>query len=173
MSKQKGRVRADNLSERLKAEILELHANGMKPGQIVKHLQNKVTYWQVYNTINPRVVEPVDDKAKPDNVVTAIPDDIDFDDFDSIDEYLESQLTVCARELQNRKLTINGRLNLLKQVQVISAKVKAGKIDAHLKNAKAKLIIAMMRRVKPDITNEELMTIYKEEAEKLKMEKKS
>ncbi len=169
--KTKRKPRAMNVSPKYKKEILELSGQGMTPAEIYKKLAGVVTYWQVYNTINPRLpaIEPGDEAVEQDEVIGSLPD-IELSQFESIEQYIEHSITAIANELNSKKIGVDRRVNLLSKLQDIQRKVRASQVEKSLKDANAKLIIRMMRRLKPDLTDEELLQIYHEEAERLKME---
>lgn len=181
MAKKKERKeRAINKSENDKKKILELYdeGEGLRPAQIQAHFNNKYSYWQIYNTINPRDTnkskktvnkdgELVEEFLVEDNTVTEMPD-VDLSQFGGVDGFLEHQLGEILAQINEKKLALKNRVWLLKQATFINQKLKAQQIEQHLKHPNAKLIIRIMRRLKPDITNEEITKIYKEEAEILK-----
>jgi hypothetical protein len=163
------KYRAINKSKNDKKRILELYDKGMKPAEIQKYFGNKYTYWQIYNTINPRELNSCTDETTEDNTITEMPQ-TDLSQFPGITNFIEHQITVLLAQLNLKNIGIERRTRLLKQITDISIKLKTQQIEQYLKEAKAKLILRMMRRLKSDITDEEILKIYKEEAEKLKNE---
>lgn len=171
------KVRAISKSQNDTDKILEQHSNGLKPSQIYKHFSGKYTYWQIYNTISPRDAKSskqideeeniTDKKIKADKTVTEMPD-VDLSDFISIEKFIEHQLTVVIAQLNDKKLTLEKRTFLIKSITEINKKLKAQLLENHLKNANARLIICIMRRLQPEISDEEIMKIFKEESEKMK-----
>jgi len=175
------KVRALNKSKNDRDKILELHQKEMSPAEIQRHFNNKYSYWQIYNTINPRDTskskksindngEMVDDVLREDNNVTEMPD-IDLSQFENLELFLEHQLGELLAQINEKRLPLDKRAWLLRQATYINKQIKAQQIEQHLKNPDAKLIIRIMRRLKPDITNDEITIIYKEEAAKLKKSK--
>lgn len=169
--------RAINKSENDTDKILRLHSEGLKPAQIYQHFEGKYTYWQIYNTISPRDAKSTkqideqgkltDKKIKADKTVTEMPD-VDLSDFTSIEKFIEHQLTVVIAQLNDKKLTLEKRTWLIKTITEVNKKLKQQLLEGHLKNPDARLIIRLMRRLKPEISDEEIMTIFKEESEKMK-----
>jgi hypothetical protein len=167
--------RAINLSANDKKKILAKHEEGMKPSAIEKYYEGKYTYFQIYNTINPgRGTSKVDkdgniikDKVKADKLVTGMPD-VDVSDFVSIEKFIEHQITVIVTQLNDKNLIISRRVWLLKEITKVNIMLKKQLIENHLKNANARLVISIMRRLKPELTDEELLTIFKEESERNK-----
>lgn len=169
--------RALNKSDNDKKKILELHELHYKPAQIYAHFNGKYTYWQIYNTISPREAKStnqvdkdgkiIKEKLKADKTITEMPD-VDLSDFTSIDKFIEHQLTVILAQLNDKKVTLEKRTFLVKHITEINKKLKAQQLDMHLKNADAKLVIAIMRRLKSDLTDDEILKVFAEESEKLK-----
>jgi len=168
--------RALNKSDNDKKKILELHEAGNKPGEIHRYFNGKYSYWQIYNTINPRdkssiIVDKEGNvksvKVNADKTVTEMPD-VDLSDFTSIDKFIEHQLTVILAQLNEKKLTLEKRTFLIKHITEINKKLKAQTLEQYLKNGNARIIINIMRRLKPDISDEEIIIIFKEETEKVK-----
>ena len=173
----KRKPRAINKSDNDKKKILEMHQQGFKPGQIYRQFDGKYTYWQIYNTISPRDAKStkqidaegkiVNKKINADKTVTEMPD-VDLSDFASIEKFIEHQLTVIISQLNDKKLTLEKRTSLIKQITEINKKLKQQQLENHLKNANARLVIRIMRRLQADITDEQIMIIFKEESEKMK-----
>lgn len=160
------KVRAINKSDNDTKKILELHEQHFKPAQIYNHFGGKYTYWQIYNTISPRDAKAVP-KIKADRTITEMPD-VDPSDFLSIEKFIEHQLTVVITQLNDRKITLEKRTDLIKKITEINKKLKAQQLEIHLKDANAKVIISVMRRLKPELTDEQILIIFKEESEKIK-----
>lgn len=165
------KTRSINKSKNDTKKIMECHNNGMSAMEIVRHFEGKYTYWQVYNTISPR---DVNKNSKGDielndvNEMNTENPPIDLSDFSSVEKYLEHQLSILIAQLNQKRMSLNNRTFLLKQLTEINKKLKAQSLENYLKSGTAKLIIRIMRRLKPDLTDEEILKIYKEESEKLK-----
>lgn len=172
----KRKVRALNLSENDKKKILDKYGEGLQPAQIEKFFEGKYTYFQIYNTINPRSASSTtvnqdgslkEVKIKQDKTVTEMPV-IDLADFTSIEKFIEHQLTVIITQLNEKKIPLEKRILLTRSITKINYELKKQLLENHLKNANAKLIIRIMRRLKPELADEEILTVFKEESEKMK-----
>ncbi len=177
MEKNNRKPRAIYKSSNDKIKILKKYEEGLKPAEIYNFFDGKYSYWQVYNTIKPRDAKSakqidaekniIKDKIKADKTVTEMPV-VDPSDFVSIEKFIEHQLTVIITQLNDKKLTLEKRSKLIKEITETNKKLKQQLIENHLKNANARLIIRIMRRLQPEISDEEIMTIFKEESEILK-----
>lgn len=173
----KRKVRAINKSENDKKKILELHEQNFKPAQIYKHFEGKYSYWQIYNTISPRDAKStkqvdeegklINKKIKADKTVTGMPD-IDYSDFPSFERFIEHQITVVVSQLNEKNVTIEKRVRIIKELAKINKEIKMQLIEHHLKNPNARVVISLMRRLKPELTDEQILIIFKEESEKIK-----
>jgi len=158
-------------------KILSLHNQGMKPMEIFRFCEGKYSYFQIYNTINPRDAKSsttVDEKGKikevkinADKTVTEMPP-IDYSQFPSFEKFIEHEITVIVSQINEKKITLEKRVDLLRKLSIVNKQMKAQMIEQYLKNGNAKIIIAIMRRMQPDISDEEITRIFKEESEKLK-----
>ena len=174
--KKERKPRALHLSENDKQNILAKHDEGLKPAQIEKFFRGKYTYFQVYNTINPRPVSDnavdkdgkvVPRKIKADKIVTEMPD-VDLGDFSSFEKAIEHQLAVIYQQLNSKNLRLNDRTRLVQQLTNINFKNKKLLMESYLKSGNANLTIAIMHELKPDITDEEIILTFKRAAEKVK-----
>jgi hypothetical protein len=175
------KVRAINKSDNDKKKILTLNEQGLKPSDIYAAFQGKYTYWQIYNTISPRDAKSgklvkedgsiESKKLKAERTVTEMPD-VDYSDFPSFEKFLEHEITVVISQLNEKKVTIEKRTFILNKLADINKKLKAQLVESHLKNPDARIIISLMRRMKPDISDEEIIRIYKEESERIKKDGK-
>lgn len=134
-----------------------------------------VTYFQVYNTVNARVKldrSPRSDKGERRKGVNELaatlgPSNSKPEDFNSLEEFLEHQLVVSARDLSRRKYTPDMRVKLLKEITMMKDKLEKQKLEGWISKPEAVLIIKIMRRLKKEITDEEIKKIYAEEYEKI------
>jgi hypothetical protein len=169
--------RAINKSAADKKKILEMSFQGLKPSAIQSFFQGKYSYWQIYNTINQRDAKSdklvgengkiKEVRIKADKTVTEMPV-IDYSDFVSVENFIEHEITVIVSQMNEKKITLEKRVFLLNKISDINKKMKAQQMEKHLKDANAKLIIRIMRRLNSELTDQEIITIYKEESEKLK-----
>ncbi|QQS35762.1 MAG: hypothetical protein IPM56_16195 [Ignavibacteriales bacterium] len=182
--KPKRKTRALNISKRYQKEIRDLAESGLKPAQIVEHFNGKFTYWQVYNTINPRPAKLSDtnineqgeiEEVEADSIVTDLPE-VDLSSFTSIEKFFEHSVAVIIAQLNSKRISLKERTALVEKLQKISLKNKTAQIEHYLKNANARLTIRVMRRCallpSTNLSDEEILKIYKEEAEILRKETK-
>lgn len=130
------------------------------------------TYWQVYNAVNGRVKlerTPRSDKGEIRNKKDETPSSAAMkpEHFESLDEYLEYQLTVSARELSKRKYSPEVRVRLLQSITRMKQQLTKAKIESWIKRPEAVLIVKIMLRLKPDLSDDNIKKIYQEEYEKL------
>lgn len=171
------KARAINKSENDKKKILELHEQHLKPAQIYLHFEGKYSYWQIYNTISPRTAKSdtvikndgtvKEKKLKASSLVSEMPD-VDLSDFQSIEKFTEHQLTVISSQLNDKTIRLDRRIFLVDKLVKINKNLKQQLLEGHLKNATARLVIRIMRRLKPELSDDEIMNIFKEESEILK-----
>ncbi|MCE7856910.1 MAG: hypothetical protein DYG97_10250 [Ignavibacteria bacterium CHB3] len=130
------------------------------------------TYFQVYNALNGRVKldrSPRADKgssrknpADESPISNAKPEQ-----FETLEEFLEYQLTVSARDLAKRKYLPDVRIKLLKEITMMKQKLEAQKLEGWLRKPEAILIIRIMKRLNPKLEDSEIKKIYAEEYEKI------
>lgn len=131
-----------------------------------------LSYWQVYNAVSARVKldrSPRSDKGESRNqkAVSLGPSNSKPEDFESLEVFLEHQLTVTARDLSRRKYTPDLRIKMLKDITAMKDKLDKQKLEGWISKPEAILIIKIMRRLSPKITDDEIKKIYAEEYEKI------
>ena len=89
------------------------------------------------------------------------------EEFESLEVFLEHQLTVTARDLSRRKYTPELRVRLLKEITAMKKNLDKQKIEGWISKPEAILIIKIMRRLSPKISDDEIKKIYAEEYEKI------
>ena len=132
-----------------------------------------VSYWQAYNTINARV--KLDKSSRSDKGLSRKnpeaanlgPSNAKPEEFESLEVFLEHQLTVTARDLSRRKYTPELRVRLLKEITAMKKNLDKQKIEGWISKPEAILIIKIMRRLAPKLTDDEIKKIYSEEYEKI------
>lgn len=90
---------------------------------------------------------------------------------DGIDETeaMKSQQKLILATLENDKnIPVQTRTQLLYTLTRIRMYLQRVELSAHLKKSDADIIGAIVRRFKPDVTNDEIVKIYYEELEKWK-----
>lgn len=91
---------------------------------------------------------------------------------DNIDQIaiLKKQLNFCLAMLENEnKLALASRIDLLYKAMRIRVHIQQIELESHLKRTDALLIAAIIRRFKSNATDEEIIKIYNEEIEKIKI----
>ena len=132
-----------------------------------------LTYWQVYNVVagrNKLDRSPRSDKGlsrKNPEAATLGPSNAKPEEFESLEVFLEHQLTVTARDLSRRKYTPELRVRLLKEITAMKKNLDKQKIEGWISKPEAILIIKIMRRLSPKISDDEIKKIYAEEYEKI------
>jgi len=168
----KKKVRALNMGKRWQKEIISLYNTGLSVSEILNHYQGKFSYWQIYNTINPRQgYKKPDANAEPDNTVVDQSAPPDLSEFASVESYLEHKLTSLFAEMDIRRMSIEKHLELTKKATDIYFKLKQQRLESYLKEGGAKIIVNVMRRLNPELSDDQILNIYQEEAEKLKGKK--
>jgi hypothetical protein len=131
-----------------------------------------LTYFQVFNVLNGRVKldrSPRADKGASRKNVSegSILSNKKPDDFTSLEEFLEYQLTISARDLIKRKYLPDVRIKLLKEITMMKQKLESQKLEGWLRKPEAILIIRIMKRLNPKLEDSEIKKIYAEEYEKI------
>lgn len=87
----------------------------------------------------------------------------------SEEDILKCQLEKIVGELNlTDDLALPTRIELLGKVLTLIKRLQTIELSNHLKRADADIIIAIIRRFKPEAAKEEIIKIYQEETEKLK-----
>lgn len=130
------------------------------------------TYFQVYNALNGRIKldrSPRADKGSSrKNPADGSPiSNQKPEDFSSLEEFLEHQLTVSARDLSKRIYLPDVRIKLLKEITMMKQKLDAQRLDGWLRKPEAMLIVRIMKRLNPKLEDNDIKKIYAEEYEKV------
>ena len=147
---------------------------GPKRGKIKKvynKLNGKVTEWQIRNTINGRVKldrSPRADKGQSREALGSVITSRKLDEFETVEEFLESQLTDVANYLQTTKITYDKKLIAIQRIAKLNKELKAAKLESYIKRPEAVLIIEIMKYFKPEISDDEIQKIYRELYERVK-----
>jgi hypothetical protein len=132
-----------------------------------------LTYWQVYNAVSARVKLDRSNRSdkglsrKNPEAACLGPSNAKPEEFESLEVFLEHQLTVTARDLSRRKYTPELRVRLLKEITAMKKNLDKQKIEGWISKPEAILLINIMKRLKPNITDDEIKKIYSEEYEKI------
>lgn len=158
----------------LRQKIIKIYNQLPEKDKNIKAVMDKTgcTYFQVYNALSGRVKldrSPRADKGssrKNPNDGTPISSKKP-EEFDTLEEFLEYQLTVSARDLSKRKYLPDVRIKLLKEITMMKQKLEAQKLEGFLRKPEAILIIRIMKRLNPKLEDHEIKKIYAEEYEKV------
>ena len=77
---------------------------------------------------------------------------------------------VCLKDLATRKLHVETRVKLLKDITAMQKNLEARKMEMFIRKPEARLIIRIMKRLNPKLDEENIKKIYAEEYEKLQRE---
>jgi hypothetical protein len=158
----------------LRQRIIKVYNTLPEKEKSIKAVMDKtgLTYFQVYNAISARVKldrTPRSDKGSSrKNPADGSPlSNAKPEQFETLEEFLEYQLTISARDLAKRKYLPDVRIKLLKEITMMKQKLDASKLEGWLKKPEAILIIRIMKRLNPKLEDVEIKQIYAEEYEKI------
>lgn len=168
---------AQKTSIGLRQRIIKVYNQLPEKDKSIKAVMDKTgcTYFQVYNAISARVKlnrSPRADKgvSRKNPLNGAPPTNAKPEEFETLEEFLEYQLTISARDLSKRKYLPDVRIRLLKEITMMKSKLDASKLVAWLRKPEAILIIRIMKRLNPKLEDGEIKKIYAEEYEKIQRE---
>ncbi len=137
----------------------------------IAELEN-VTYWQVYRVINgvtkldgsPRADKGksrslINDDGKLETVKWSI------DDFQDLDDFQLFVLMSALEDAASYEMLPDAKVKLVKDIEIIQTKITQRQLKGNIRRADAEVIARIIRRFKPDATNQEIVQIYKEEME--------
>ncbi len=138
----------------------------------------EITYFKYYNVIKRRVNVKYKYRADKGKSRKYSDDDktryeVDLYKFDDVEEFLEYQTGVISDEINKATLSIEDRLKYTKEVVTIRTRLQKLKLEKHIGRADAMLISRVMRRFNPNLSNDEIIRIVKEEEARLQAEDKS
>ena len=138
--------------------------------------EEAVTYWQVYRIVNGEVKldgSPRIDKgkkrgsaAKPKSAHWNLDDFVDLDDFQLF------LLMDTLEDLASYKLDPQEKINIVKSIETIQTKIQQRQLQNSVRRPEAEVIARIIRRFRPDATNQEVVRIYEEEFELYMKERK-
>lgn len=170
--KKKEQAHKTNIGQRQK--IIKVYNQLPEKEKTIKKVMDITgcTYFQVYNALSGRVKldrSPRADKGlSRKNTSEAVSlSNKKPEDFTSLEEFLEYQLTISARDLIKRKYLPDVRIKLLKEITMMKQKLEAQKLEGWLRKPEAILIIRIMKRLNPKLEDSEIKKIYAEEYEKI------
>jgi len=83
---------------------------------------------------------------------------------------IRKQIRLTLAELDaNPKMSPASRAEILFQITRIRQHLQSTELQAHLKRADAQIIKAIIKRFKPDVTDDDVIAIYSEDIEKLRL----
>lgn len=80
-------------------------------------------------------------------------------------EYHKSMASLAA----DKNLTASERINQLDKLITVQKKMQQISLTGHMKRADSEVVASIIRRFKPDATDQDVLLIYKEEFEKCKI----
>ena len=92
----------------------------------------------------------------------SLPDESEFSG--SLADMIKSQAALCVQQLYNEDLKGSERLKLLKQLAAIQKDIQQTELDRHMYHLDAKTVSLIIRRFKPDATDDEIIKIFAEES---------
>ncbi|MEW5799973.1 MAG: hypothetical protein AB1728_13310 [Bacteroidota bacterium] len=135
----------------------------------------EITYFKYYNVIKRRVKTKYSYRADKGKSRKFSDDakkkyEVDLYQFDDVEEFLEYQTGVIADEVNSATLSIEDRLKYTKDIVTIRTRLQNLKLEKHIGRADAMLISRIMRRLDPNLSNDDIIRIVKEEQAKLQAE---
>lgn len=85
-----------------------------------------------------------------------------------LDEFLQMQIGATIQQLMTEDLDGSKRVHLIKELTNIRDKMKRSDLESHIKNVDARIIAALIRRLKPNVTDDEIVKLWAEATEKVK-----
>lgn len=134
-----------------------------------------LSYFKVYNVVQGRVKTNYSPRADK-GVSRSIDEDermsekVDLENFDDVYGFLEHQIVLVARSMNKTKLGADERLKMIKDLTAQQKNLQALKLESHLGNTDAVLIARLLRRQKPDLTDDDIIRMVREEQTKLSTE---
>ncbi|MFA5322933.1 MAG: DUF1804 family protein [Smithella sp.] len=91
-----------------------------------------------------------------------MPDEFEFSG--SLADMIKSQASLCVQQLYQEDLKGSERLKLLKQLAAIQKDIQQTELERHMYHLDAKTVSLIIRRFKPDATDDEIIKIFAEES---------
>jgi len=151
----------------LRKKILKLSAEGLGYTEIAQ--QTGTSYYQVWNIVNGRVKTNYSERkdkgynrsSEEDTPITSAAE------FETVEGYLRHVIYETINDINNNeKLSIDKKIRMLKDLTILQTKLKELEMESWIKTPQAQLVIRIMRRLKPELSDDEILTIYNEEREK-------
>jgi len=145
-------------------QFLKLHKEGKEIKEIME--LTGCSYFQVYNVIRGRVATVPPAKQEGDDEPTELP--VNLEEFQDTESFIEYQITLLMNQISSKKLNLSARASALRQLVLIQSDFKKIKLENMIKRPNGVLIVNIMRRLNPDLTDDQILKIIAEETEKLK-----
>ncbi len=85
-----------------------------------------------------------------------------------LDEFLQMQIGATIHQLMSEDLDGSKRVFLIKELTNIRDKMKKSDLESHIKNVDARIIAALIRKLKPSVSDDEIVKLWAEATEKVK-----
>ncbi len=131
-----------------------------------------VSYFQVYNVLSGRIKSKYGHRSDKGAKHKKFSLDKTFEEFNSAEDYLQYQLIETMRQLDKVTLAPHDRVRIVKDATTTLNKIKVYQLENYIRRPDAVLIARIMRRFNPELTDENIIHIYREESEKMERESK-
>jgi predicted transcriptional regulator len=85
-----------------------------------------------------------------------------------LDEFLQMQIEATIHQLMTEDLDGKKRVFLIKELTTIRDRMKKSDLESHMKSLDARIVAALIRKIKPDVTDDEIVKLWSEASEKVK-----
>ena len=85
-----------------------------------------------------------------------------------LDEFLQMQIGATIHQLMTEDLDGSKRVYLIKELTNIRDKMKKSDLESHMKSLDARIVAALIRKLKPDVTDDTIVKLWSEASEKVK-----
>lgn len=85
-----------------------------------------------------------------------------------LDEFIQMQIGATIHQLMSEDLDGSKRVYLIKELTNIRDKMKKSDLESHMKGLDAKIVAALIRKLKPSASDDEIVKLWAEAAEKVK-----
>lgn len=157
--------------------IMDHYLCGVKIPDIAK--LTGCTYFQVYNVIRHRVKQtaadtlpknsPGESKYDSDDSSENESELTELEDFQNPEAFFEHQVTVILNKLSGLKLDPTKHVRLLKELMSMQRALKILQIENAIKRPDAMLIVNIIKRLAPRLSDEDIIKLIEEEKEKIKI----
>jgi len=85
-----------------------------------------------------------------------------------LDEFLQMQIGATIHQLMTEDLDGSKRVYLIKELTTIRDRMKKSDLESHMKSLDARIVAALIRKLKPDVTDDTIVKLWSEASEKVK-----